>query len=711
MNKCDLKHLKYNNFFFFFNNDIFGRKYINYQDEFEKIKNAEDGVLQMFLTEEYNKIKDTEINIDYSTQTILKEAIDYGEQIKTEILFDKKNNKEKIVNENEFLENNYLYKNFEEIGTPIASEKEEFAVLSILSKIIQEQGVETAVYKENNSDNNDSVVQLMCCDFSNKYDFVFDFGEDKNKKILEGKADYQNLCNELLKSLSEKLKIEEKDIILSIPKKGSAKISVTFASNEKYKEEDLENAIKDINEYKDLKKIHKSVLMEGCKLTPKLLDKRWNNRDPYWGNKDEKRAGFNYIPPYGWIGYGLYVQNKYDNGNNDWLSYEENVHNQYAIAYYAIRSQYEDYKEMKKLIANLSNLNLMNDDRDSFHNIFEDDIDIRSHNGEKCGNGIYLYQDIEIAEKQASIIEIKGILYKVLIMCRVNPNKIRIPESFPHVWILNPNTFEIRQYRILVKIIDLTEPEKSTFITYPQPKKLFREIISKKDLSFFQSDKLKKIMEEKQLNKHEAIVHIYSTNDYTIFNNSLIFGELVKSDKYSEKEIKSFIWCLHSTLRNYYHDVNFSKLRLVKDGTVVYRREEISFDLDKYGKGSQFYLSNFISTSSNINTKFGIDLKEKEKKKHMIYITIRNNEKYNYCYYIRDVSDYPNEEEVLITAYCNYYITNVTKNEQDESIIVYAVCLGYVLDDDKVNEWSNINKYKAKKKEEATKKDSGCILF
>lgn len=680
MNNCDLKHLKYNNFFFFFTSNILGRKYINYQEEFNLIKN---GVLQMYLTEEYEKIKNKELNVDYSTHAILKEAIDYGEQIKTEIIFDKKNNKEKIVNESELIENNYLSDNLEKLGSTYAQKEEQYSVLSLLSKILQEQGIETAVYKESNTDNNDSIVQMMCCDYSNKYDFVFDFGEEKNKKILQAEAEYVNLCANLKKTLSEKLKIDEKDIILSIPKKGSAKISVTFATPGIYKEKDLENAIKDDKELNKIKKIHKSLIMEGCKLTTKLLSQEGNNKDPYWG-KNERRGGYDYIPPEGWIGYGLNVKKKYDGGNDEWLSYQNNLKNQYAIAYYPIRSRHEDSKEMKKLIANLSNLNIMNDDKDSYHNIFANEIDINSPNGEKCGNGIYLYQDIKIAEHNASLIEVKGVLYKVILMCRVHPKKIRIPQNYPFVWILNSNTFEIRQYRILIKIVILTPLVDNTFITYPQPHKIFRHIISKKDTSYFESKNVQKIMGINNCNKYEAIIYIYSTNDYIIFNNSLIKGEIQKNSKYNKNEIISYIWCLHSVLRNYDPNMTLNKIQPVKDGTIVYRKADITFDFAKYEKGSEFYLSNFVSTSLNKNSDFG--------GKHRMHITIKNNEKSNYCYYIKDISAFKSEEEVLITAYTSFYITNVEGNKKD-GIIVHAECRGYILDDNNVDKWPAENNY------------------
>ena len=400
-----------------------------------------------------------------------------------------------------------------------------------------------------------------------------------------------------------------------------------------YEENDLESRFKDV---KGLKKIHKSVLIEGCKLTNKIFDQKGNNKDPGWGI-GEKRGGFDYIPPIGWIGYGLSVKNKYDGGNNDWLSYNH-PKNEYAIAYFPIKSYHEDYSEMKKFIGSIANNNVINDNFQSFYDIFADEIDLRSQ--EKCESGIYVYQDIEVAEHQASIIDVNGIRYKVLIMCRVNPNKIRIPQNFPKVWIVNQNSFEIRQYRILIKIVVLTPLADKTFVAYSQPKKYYRQIIKKKDLSFFENDKIKEIMKEKNFNKHEAIVKFYTCDEYyRSINNSLIKGKYIKNKELSEKEIESYIWCLHSTLRNYYKDVVSDKLIPVKDGTVLVRRSDRSFDLNKYGIGSQFYLSTFTSTSLNMNSTFPGE--------HKMIVTIKNNEKNNYCYFIKNVSKYSTEEEVL----------------------------------------------------------------
>ena len=60
-----------------------------------------------------------------------------------------------------------------------------------------------------------------------------------------------------------------------------------------------------------------------------------------------------------------------------------------------------------------------------------------------------------MAENTARVIEIPGyaLSIKIILQCRVKPNKIRQPKHFDGCWILNPTTDEIRLYRLLFKKI------------------------------------------------------------------------------------------------------------------------------------------------------------------------------------------------------------------------------------------------------------------
>ena len=82
-----------------------------------------------------------------------------------------------------------------------------------------------------------------------------------------------------------------------------------------------------------------------------------------------------------------------------------------------------------------------------------DDPDLR-HPGKVCGLGVYCSPDIEYAESYAGITEFNGKKYKCALMLRVNPKKIRQSSSYPKEYILEPNTDEIRPYRILLKEVN-----------------------------------------------------------------------------------------------------------------------------------------------------------------------------------------------------------------------------------------------------------------
>ena len=115
----------------------------------------------------------------------------------------------------------------------------------------------------------------------------------------------------------------------------------------------------------------------------------------------------------------------------------------------------------------------------NFQQTYKNDKDLRNHKN-KCGCGVYLFQNPKIAENSAGIIDICGVRYKVLLMCRVNPKKIRQPEGFKDCWILNPTPYEIRPYRILVKTIlqsPLAAASQEEFKFFTEPSSYYQDII------------------------------------------------------------------------------------------------------------------------------------------------------------------------------------------------------------------------------------------
>jgi hypothetical protein len=676
-NIFNLKDINNDQMILFFEKiNIIGNIEIENNEDLENIKNEIEGNLILKISNSDNK---QEINL-------IREKIEYeneineSEKIKNIILNDKKYNKEKLVETQKVLKENYLFfKKY--IGNKLQENDEEMkkqqdSILCLLANVLESKGIKTAIYKDNQINNSIKSIQKICLGFSHKkkYTFHFDFGKEKNKDIINDMNIFNEFVKEFKEKIAKKMNINPDNIIISNPRKGSAKIDVFFITPGVFDESVLEAKFKDC---KELVKIHREVLMQGCQLDRSLFDQRGNNKDGGWGI-GEYRGGEEYIPPEGWIGYGLNVMGKYDNGNDDWLSYTH-PENEYAVAYYPIKDFLQNSEDMKNLIKSVTkstdnqNISYFNYD-DWFQN--EKNVNKRSNNNyKKCGTGTFLFQDIKLAEANSSEVNVGGAKYKILFMCRVKPDEIKVPENFPSLWILNSDSKSIRQYRILIKIEKNDIPITSGTLTlFKQPKTYYKNIMMNKNTSFYTSSKIANLDFK---NNSEKVIYLYTTNEYIYLNGYLRSGNNPSTD-YTEDELKSWTWCLHSALTNYQGDKN--KIGIVDDNTVVYRGCSIGFDKNKYQVGSQFYFGEFISASKKKDVAMDF-----EGNKNLMIITIKNNKKKNYCYYVKNISAYQTEEEVILTAFCNFLITKYGNNSDQN--IIYLTCLGYVLNENKANEW------------------------
>ena len=64
-----------------------------------------------------------------------------------------------------------------------------------------------------------------------------------------------------------------------------------------------------------------------------------------------------------------------------------------------------------------------------YEQVYKNDVNIESDSNneyQKCGNGVYLFQDPKIAENTASIIDIGGVRYKIYfnLLCQVRVKMI-----------------------------------------------------------------------------------------------------------------------------------------------------------------------------------------------------------------------------------------------------------------------------------------------
>ena len=201
------------------------------------------------------------------------------------------------------------------------------------------------------------------------------------------------------------------------------------------------NGLKECNE---IKKIIDGFLVETCKVDKQNID--------YLGNKisfnttlTDKRGTEKYYPPYGWFGIGLKVKGKYKGDKKDkddnWLN-DISESSKWAIAYHGVGRMSTD-DEIKKILLNIMEEGL----KPGQSQIKCHSMDKR-HPGKKIGTGVYLTQNISIAEEYSGIIQFNNKQYKIVLMAKVLIEKIREPEDYNY-WILSNNN--IRVYRILLK--------------------------------------------------------------------------------------------------------------------------------------------------------------------------------------------------------------------------------------------------------------------
>ena len=518
---------------------------------------------------------------------------------------------EKEKNPNNYIDINKPLTDYENIYKNLSSFDNKEFWFSLFVKSIHENGIEINITKEKDKKIKDIELAFFQALFSlrnyKKYELHFNYGDYYNAKIL---CKPNNFIEQCKKKLAEKLNIEENKFILTDVREGSVISSLVFLD---MTIEEIKKSIIKLKEIREIFKIEEKPIIEVLKLNPEILDKA-GNRYKGWGI-NETRGGESYIPPINdWNGIGLKVRDRYDNGNNAWLGYK-NLEGEYSIAYLGIEDNI--IEEINSSIKPSESLNSQ---------LYANDINIKQksenninviteENEEKCGDGICVFQNPDFAENSASFIDVPGYQIKFILMCRVNPNNIRQPESFKDCWILDPN--EIRIYRILVKkipISPLTE-ETNCLKLLLKPDNNFISILKSKDYS------LREIANEERFNNIRScentqvekddlfVIRLYSSF-YFKFINAYIREEkvektwekLVKTKDennnettekkifkgFTESQLKSWICCLQLALSR---NIN------VKENTIVYRGIRVKFP-SNIGIGKKFYLKEFLSTST-----------------------------------------------------------------------------------------------------------------
>ena len=421
----------------------------------EEMKKQKKEILERQL--EYRKAQYSKINQRKTekVEEVLEDMCILGSIMKEEIIEEKKKNPEKFIS-------------IEEAVKEENKDKNTFC-LGVLAQSLEDMGITTAIEKPSSNDTEsqdtaNTVLQFITNGMleKKKYDMHFDLGDERNNELLNNKEEQEKFNKKLRKKLSIDYNIPEDKIIITNPQKGSYSVQVIFATDN-FNDKNIDiNTLKgncsndEFKELQSLKEIHSSLVMGGCKLKPEMLDPK-GNRESGWG-ENEKRGGFDYIPPKGWKGFGLKVLGKYDNGNDDWLAYNGNP-NEWAIAYHGLGAG-GGCKTVEDAAHNVYTGGFKPGGGQACQNhkninsrYKPDPNDPNNDHSKTVGIGVYCSPDPSVMDSYAkySSTNIKGKTYKMGFMMRVKPDKIRISGSTKDYWVLNGTTDEMRPYRIMIK--------------------------------------------------------------------------------------------------------------------------------------------------------------------------------------------------------------------------------------------------------------------
>jgi len=394
-------------------------KNVDSDSDEEKIKTAK-------LKEEFlDCIKNPNKEITYEkTQELITK---YGYDCKKRIKKEKKEHPE----------------NFIEIKDAIKKKdtNKKLYALGQLGKSLENMGIEVAIDKTEGKNNDDSIIlnQIISSGILEEKKYEIHIEEkDVNKvnAIINNKnGEQEKFIEEMKFFISKQVSIPRQDIIIENIREGCVAMDVSFKKKHGI---NIRQKMEELSLLKKIKKIYEKNILEACKLTLDMLDERGNRYPNEWPNSTQKRGGKNYYPPTrNWIGYGLKVLDQYDYGNNDWIAMNGNP-NEWAVAFHATSIQAVEpicknggkfFSSIKEGAGGQKCRYLPNMNRES-----QKEFQI-------CDEGTYVSPHLEYTLKYFN---------GVIIMCRVNPKKIRIPQGFEDSeWITDGTRNTIRPYRLL----------------------------------------------------------------------------------------------------------------------------------------------------------------------------------------------------------------------------------------------------------------------
>ena len=192
-------------------------------------------------------------------------------------------------------------------------------------------------------------------------------------------------------------------------------------------EKNVKNSLYILNSMFSLKK---NYLIESCQINANKLDKKYD-AIYFKSEENDKIDGEEYYPPIGWFGIGL-KNVKEPNGPIAYLTFNKKLNK-------------EPLQKILNEIIEKKNLDCL--EKQSEKKEFD------KRNWSAVGKGIYLFPNIEIAEKYTGTFDVNNKKYKIVILVKVVKDKIKEPKHNKlGYWVVEKEY--VKLCRILFKEID-----------------------------------------------------------------------------------------------------------------------------------------------------------------------------------------------------------------------------------------------------------------
>ena len=214
---------------------------IQKRKEEERKKKKKEILERQSFSNKNDKNKNTKLNKGRNKEKIkevLEDMCVLGTIMKEEIIEEKRREPEKFISIEE--------------ATKVDNKEKGIFCLGLLAQNLENIGITTAIEKNPSKDIEtqnmaNTVLQFITNGMIEKpkFDFHFDFGEERNNELLNNKKEQEKFNNKLKKKLSLEYNIPEDKIIITNAQRGSYRVQVIFQS-EKFNKNNI-----DINQFKN----------------------------------------------------------------------------------------------------------------------------------------------------------------------------------------------------------------------------------------------------------------------------------------------------------------------------------------------------------------------------------------------------------------------------------------------------------------------------